>query len=223
MKNITDEQLNRIKDIVNLLRWKAFIAWWICKNLYLDEQIKDIDIFCYKEEYYEEVKSLLLQNFSWLTQEEKENDLMFQIWDIQLIKPKKTKYMRSYWTEDEVVETFDFTVCRWYILWSEEWDEHIEYDDDLERYFLEDEDDETWWAEMHMETKILIVKNIVCPISTIRRALKYATYWYYLPIMELLKLIREIEVRKMNLKELIKTAETSEDAQNLYRMMSQFD
>lgn len=230
--------IKEINTINRLIKWKAFIAGWCCRSLYENQTPKDIDIFLYNENNYNEVVSIFSSNF--IEIENEISDLIQtlnwnesnEIWEnelvknfktdnwllIQLVKPKIQKYMRTWWTPEEVVGTFDFTACRLYLCEYEESDEDIEELSNFDIDYLDYNNEFDTNNLNDIDNKILFVKNIVCPISSIRRALKYAWYGYYLPIQELLKLLKEIEVRKMPLDELMETAK-----EDLYHLMQHFD
>lgn len=231
--------INEINFVNKLIKWKAFIAWWCCRSILEWNQPKDLDIFLYNENDYNNVVNILKDNLEEIetnifniknSSDESnvvwENDLVKNFktksWMlIQLVKPRIQEYMRSWWTEEEVVWTFDFSVCRF---WLEQYDE--KYDNDIKDfndfeidYPSQDYNEEFDTSNFNdVENKLLFVYNIVCPIATIRRALKYAWYWYYMPIQELLKLLKEVENRKMPLNELMKTSK-----EDLYSLMQSFD
>ena len=224
-----------IKDInlVNkLIKWKAFIAGGCCRSILENEPPKDIDIFLYDQKDYLEVVEILSKNLiEYETSDEEDSNLVWEndlvknfesnsLLLVQLVKPSIKKYMRTWGEPEEVIWTFDFTVCRFYLEEYEESDENIE---SLSEFPLERHPDDynqefNTSSYEDIDNKILFVKNIVCPISSIRRAMKYAWYWYYLPIQELLKLLKEIENRKMPLDELMETAK-----EDLYSLMQHFD
>lgn len=226
-----------IWEVMEAIHWNWFIAWWVCRNIYESwddltiEDVKDIDIFCYKKESFEILKTILIKKFSdWLLWSWEDKEMVYEIkykWIVlQLIKPRKEKYLLSYWNEEGVVETFDFNACRFYIPWFDSLEYLLKYKKkDYNNWEEFPEIEYVWWEESNdseaVDEKILLVEHIVCPISSLRRAMKYAWYWYYLPAWQLMKLLNCIQDRKMDLKALQIAAD--EEWTSFYEMMMKFD
>lgn len=106
---------------------------------------------------------------------------------IQVISPRRDGHLVTYGPADEVVASFDFSVCRAWIrrdsraaeggrLTGEAWhDEHLAEDSRARR---------------------LRVQNIVCPLATVRRAMKYSRHGFNLPMTEVIKLFEAFSQRQ---------------------------
>ena len=161
-----------ITPLHNLIKEYGFIAGGSCRSLIEKEEPKDYDIFCYTKEGYEPIKTILLNMYG----KTRENALVFQMNNIQLIKPRENKYLKTYGTPFEVVSKFDFSVCRGYF-------------DGKEAQFIDSD------SLAHIEAKSLVINNIVCPISTTKRIIKYTKRGYFIKIREILKLYYEFSQR----------------------------
>lgn len=157
----------------SLIKRHGFIAGGACRSTIQTEEIKDFDIFCFSKEDYEPLKQIISNMYGI----KRENELVYQCNNIQLIKPRENKYLKTYGSPSEVVSRFDFSVCRVYTL------DGINFIE-IDEQFKED-----------CERKILRIENIVCPISTLKRSIKYSKKGYFLPLREILKLFNEYAER----------------------------
>jgi hypothetical protein len=159
-----------------LIKKHGFIAGGACRSTIQDEEIKDFDIFCFSKEDYEPLKQIISNMYGI----KRENELVYQCNNIQLIKPRENKYLKTYGTPYEVVSKFDFSVCRVYTL---DGINFIKIDEQFEN---------------DCQKKILRIQNIVCPISTLKRSIKYSKKGYFSPLREILKLFNEYAERVRN-------------------------
>lgn len=148
----------RLIQLHNLIKKHGFIAGGACRSTIAGEEIKDFDIFCFSQEDYEPLKKIISNMYG----ETRENDLVFQVGSIQLVKPRQNEFVKTFGTPGEVVSKFDFSVCRVYTL------------DGTNFIWLDDE------FEDDILNKRLRIKNIICPISTFKRVVKYAKRGYYI-------------------------------------------
>lgn len=159
-------------QILNIIEDKGFLAGGCIRVLLLDKwtPTTDFDVYVYKEEDRQFVyDKFLLQGFVlkkdlpncwWLEKEEG-----FLLWKhkvtVQIIKT-------FVGTPQQIVDEFDFTVCRiatdGITLW---------YDKDFEE---------------HNKKKLLVIKTIQCPIGSIRRIIKYSKKGFWISNFSICKL-----------------------------------
>lgn len=128
--------------------------------------------------------------------------------DPQVIKPIRDGRVVTVGSLEEILNNFDFTVVRVGLVTPES----ALADKDFSR----DEDQ-----------KVLKIRNIHCPISTMIRALKYGRKGYYSGPVEAVKLFRDWDNRdtgyKRNvitlLESIVETSITEEDKKLLYRLL----
>jgi hypothetical protein len=172
------------------IKGRGFIGGGSIRCVFTDELAKDLDIFCFglNEEhalnYFNEINNIIRENgYSELfdnpllrrfvapidqTTGELESDIL-----IDLIKPRQDQWMKTYGSNmEEVISNFDFSICRTAMMSSS--------------LALVDED-----FEKDIEGKFLRIKNVVCPISTVKRIAKYATYGYKTNASQIVKLFTE--------------------------------
>ena len=186
--------IDNIKKLNDIIKDFAFIAGGVCRSIYLNEEPNDIDIFLKDKKYLENVLEIISKEYGDMISE---NDNVVNFKDnIQVIKPRKTEYYLSYGKEDDVVSSFDFTICRGYI------------DENLEIKWIDSEE-----SIESINTKQLKIKNIVCPISSMRRAFKYASKKekYFMPLSQICILFQEFKNRNIDLSEAIKEFEEVEE------------
>ena len=136
---------------------------WMCSPRRKPAPPADVDIYAHDEIVFEELKQRIdreirSENDVCITYKLKDSDLHPPI---QLIKPQIKGALVTAGSMAEIIENFDFTICRIGLISLDE----AECDPD----FLDDE------AMRH-----LVPKNIHCPISSTLRAMKYSRKGYYL-------------------------------------------
>ncbi len=171
----------------------GFIAGGAIRSWYLIEPIRDLDIFIKandmidgelrfntlsnlisNSEYQEQFDNPLVRRFVSRTDNVTGDPLSSVV--IDLIKPRHDRWMKTFGTVEEVISAFDFTVCRAAMIDS--------------MTILADED-----FEEDVESRTLRIKNIVCPISTVKRVAKYGKYGYSIKASQVIKLFTEWENR----------------------------
>jgi hypothetical protein len=145
----------------------------------------DFDIYCPTEEVLAKVRDTLAEtfeldvkheNFMSLSYKRAQTGPLVAAPPIQLIKPVREGRIVTDGSLEEILSNFDFTVIRAAIL--------------NEKEVLVDADFE------HDETRRLLrLKNIHCPVSSLLRCLKYAKKGYWLRPMEALALFVDWERR----------------------------
>ena len=166
---------------------------WMCSSNDKIAPPSDIDVYSSDEEAFEEMKKvfsdleILFENNICISYKPAKE---FQGYPpIQLIKPIKEGAIVAAGTMDEILSNFDFTVVRAGLFWKE--------DPKLPEVFTARElqlTDITLMAKVDAdfkhdeEEKILRIKNIHCPISSMYRCVKYMKKGYWLPTGQALML-----------------------------------
>ena len=194
----------RLIQLHNLIKKHGFIAGGACRSTIAGEEIKDFDIFCFTEEDYEPLKKIMSNMYG----ETRENDLVFQVGSIQLVKPRQNDFVKTFGSPREVVSKFDFSVCRVYTL------------DGTRFIWLDDE------FQDDIQNKRLRIKNIICPISTFKRVIKYAKRGYYINtfmIVHLFNNFRNIDSSDDFFKQLDNIMNESEESdETLYEFLRRY-
>lgn len=141
---------------------------------------QDVDIYCPDEETYEKLTKHFdnylehrHENYISLTYRRDFTDTHYaHCPTIQLIKPMEEGAIVSKGKMPEILKNFDFTVVRIGMI-NRRW---ALADDD----FLEDE-----------QNRILKIKNIHCPVSSMLRCMKYARKGYFMRPGEAIKLFQD--------------------------------
>ncbi len=106
---------------------------------------------------------------------------------VQFIQPKNQGRMVGYGSLEEILDNFDFTVCKAALLNKEYAIVHKDF-------------------EEHEENKLLIIDHVHCPIGTLVRVLKYVKKGYFIKPLELLKLFYDWDSRPAEYKSLMAEA-----------------
>jgi hypothetical protein len=170
-------------ELIQQTTQEAFVCGgyvrWMCSNNYNPVLPGDIDIYCKDKEAY----NILLKKFSSMNMIYSENRIasmfsvdrkdhahpLFALPDIQLIKPMKIAKVVTQGTMEEILNSFDFTVIRLGLL--------------SDKVALADDD-----FYEHEGHKLLVIKNIHCPISSTFRFMKYFKKGYWAKLTEIVKL-----------------------------------
>jgi hypothetical protein len=164
----------------------------------------DVDLFPKEQQNYDTLVAAMLERGFPLTYE---NDICVTFrWQddpdnekpkIQIIKPSIEGHIKTTGTFEEVLDNFDFTVVR-----------------------IGLKDDSTAIADVdfmeHEKAHKLVIKNIVCPISSVTRITKYARKGYYISVSQIIKLFVEWDERGWEYKQqVIQMLAKLEDAAEL--------
>jgi len=143
----------------------------------------DIDVYCRTKEIYDRLHSWFVSN-DFKIKAENELCVMYInpivkykiLPPVQLIKPMKDARIVTTGTVEEILDSFDFTVCRCAITTPKTGivDANYEHDE---------------------KNKILRIMNIHCPISSSIRFAKYYKKGYSVPPFEILKLFMDWDER----------------------------
>lgn len=154
----------------------------------------DIDLYLYDKYDYDYVKDQLIKKFK-IRRPEKEiyvtiladtftttyND---ENYTIQLIKPRKDKYLQTYGQPENVITKFDFSIVRSAYLIHE--DKFVFAD---KEELIED-----------LQKKRLRIKYIICPVSIVVRIIKYTKKGYNIGVAEIFKMFLEWDNRPVTYK-----------------------
>lgn len=182
-----------IKLIINKTKDYGFISGSCARYYATSKDIKDvaiysdIDIFCFNEEYYNNIINILIDvgsifkkdtvNASQYLYKNKKQDII-----IEVIKPFKNEWMQTYGTQYEVIDQFDFTVVKAAFLSEHEMVVHIDFDSN------------------NLDKK-LVITHINCPIAVSLRVAKYIKKGYKIKLREIYKLFQEWDGRDIKYKE----------------------
>lgn len=168
-KNIDDFQ--HLKFLTSYLEGhKGFIAGGCFKNIFKKEQIKDIDIFFKNQDdfndaviYFEEEQLLPIyyENEKVVAFRRNRNSPV-----IELIK-------QTFGTPKEILDKFDFSITKFALYQAEPglFDEFIE-NKPLEILYHQD------YFQHLLENKLVLEPNLLFPVSTFERVLRYTKYGY---------------------------------------------
>jgi hypothetical protein len=166
-----------MQAVVNSIKDLGFVAGGSVRNIVQGEAPRDYDIFCFEEDNFFKISDAIqaigyeryFLNEMVSRHKNKETGIK-----IDVVRPRHDNRIRTVGPIRDVIQHFDFTVCRAAIL-----------------------DDQTLIVDEHfdrdIELKALRIRNVVCPLTSVRRIAKYATYGYKIEIIEILKLYKRWE------------------------------
>lgn len=173
------------QSIINLataINPLGFIAGGALRNVIEGEPIRDIDIFLYdNDEQHETAVRQTLSDLGYIELFSNPLVTRFQGGEsdfdlVDVIKPREDRYMKTFGPVISVLSRFDFSVCRAAVFKLGEINPVLIADTKFQ-------DD--------VKYKTLRIQNIVCPISTVKRIGKYATYGYSIGAGQIVKLFAE--------------------------------
>lgn len=182
------------KDVENfwMLKWldkylighNGFICGGCFKNIFSQEQVKDIDMFFPNEEEFIKAKILFKDSEDYTLFYENKNVIAF--------KDKKGITIelchKIYGTPEEILNQFDFTITKFAYFKEVVEISDNPFEDDFEVPFVDDNEIETKITYKilcddcffeHLHFKRLVVDNkMPYPMSTLERSYRYAKYGY---------------------------------------------
>lgn len=214
--------LDIIKLIFELSGGEGFISggfarYCVSKN---EDAIipNDIDVFCRDEETFKRIESRMKSHPEMKRKGKTEIETKFEYrmssgfhknyYSIQVIKPTQIMNMVSDGDYARVLDNFDFTISKAAILNSSE---------DIFAVVHKD-------FHEHDAANKLVITNIHCPISSMKRVIKYCNKGYHIESSELLKLFKDYENRSPEWKDLVNkglshTDMSKEERKNFLRTM----
>ena len=171
---------------------KGFIAGGCIKNLFSNERIKDIDVFFENQEDFHKAQRYFESNEDYMKQYENPKVIAFrELKSNQVVELIKT----TYGTPEEIISKFDFSITKFAY--------YKETDEDSTVYKIIHHKD--FFEHLHLK-KLVLNPEILFPVSTFERSLRYTSYGY--------GLCRE---SKINLLNAIRTTDDTElVSRNLY-------
>lgn len=177
-------------------------ARWACSIVEQPIVPNDIDVFCGDETTYEAIASRFTNDSRAKQQSDTAIETKYNIvlrggFDqrtiaVQLIKPTTIFNMVATGDWINVLDNFDFTIAKCAILPTGDAWAHVDFD-------------------IHEAAKALVITNIHCPISSMKRVIKYTSKGYTIESAELLKLFVDYENRSPQWKELVHWGLTTTD------------
>lgn len=169
-KNI--DSVNKVKFLTQYLRGhKGFIAGGCFKNIFKKEKLKDIDVFFKNEDEFDEAVEYY-EEFFGSPYYENEKVVAFKLRNgliIELIK-------YTFGTPEEILNKFDFSITK-FALYSKP--------KLIDELLSEEKIDTTFEVIYHNDffehlitNKLVLEKEILFPISTFERTLRYTKYGY---------------------------------------------
>lgn len=166
----------------------------------------DIDVFCKDDDTYNRITERFKKNPSVVRKSASDIEVKYEYriaegyhkdcYNIQLIRPVSIFNMVADGDWPRILDNFDFTIAKCAIISSEEAMVHEDFHD-------------------HDASGVLVVTNIHCPISSMKRAIKYCTKGFSIPSRELLKLFKDYESRPQDWKDLITLGLSTDDLNTL--------
>lgn len=184
----------------------GFIAGGCFKNIFLNEKIKDVDIFFENISDFNNAVNYYLNNDDYVESYENTNTKAFKNTKTNI----RVELVRSqFGTPKEILEKFDFSITK-FCYYKKELP--VEFDGNNMMEVLNNESTINYSVIMHedffddlINKKLVLEPNILFPVSTFERTLRYTKYGY--------GLCRE---SKFNLLNALKTAEITNLSADLY-------
>jgi hypothetical protein len=206
----TGLDIQRGKDVIDLvfsltgglgMICGGFARYVLSKRQHNDQHTpSDIDIFCGDYETYDKIISKFTENPKLRNTAESPIECKFKYvisegfkdekYSIQVIKPIQVGNMVADGDIYRVLDNFDFTIAKAAIFMDNRYETGIQTV--AHKKFLQDDYD-----------KYIRITNIHCPISSLKRAIKYVKYGYHLSSVESHKLFVDYENRTPDWKTLI--------------------
>jgi hypothetical protein len=203
--------ITEIRDILRIITANNSVicggyARYCCSPRQEPVPAQDVDVFPRTDDAYEKNKIAFLalgytiahENQNALSLANPKDGLYAFTPHIQIIKPVKEGAILTVGTLEEILDNFDFTITRVGII--------------NENFVKADEE----FIE-HEKHRLLILKNIHCPVSSMLRAMKYSRKGYFLRPNQAIKLFLDWDARtpeyRIRLIELFKTSALSTEEQ----------
>jgi len=162
------DSITKVKFLTQYLRGhKGFIAGGCFKNAFKNEKIKDVDIFFRNEDDFNDALCYFEDDLGQNSIYENERVIAYKFKDviIELIK-------QTYGTPEEVLSKFDFTITKFALFQTEQ---ELLDDPTISKYEVIYHTD---FFEHLLTNKLVIEKQLLFPVSTFERTLRYSKYGY---------------------------------------------
>lgn len=163
-------ELNNVRFLdIYMMGHKGFIGGGCFKNIFQGQKIKDLDLFFETEKDFVDAKMYYETNEDYVFSYENKNIVAF--------KNKKTniriELVRSqFGTPDEIMKKFDFSITKFCYIKKQT--ENEDFSTSIEYKCLHHE----FFFEHIMGKKLVLEPNILFPVSTFERTLRYTKYGY---------------------------------------------
>jgi hypothetical protein len=175
---ITGESLDNFVKLRQLDKYmtdhKGYIAGGVFKNIFNNEQFKDIDIFFENEKDYAEAKDKFSSNDEYTFRYQNDKVTAYRNKEtgvtVELIKHK-------YKNPLEMIDEFDFTITKFVYYKELEDGEDNEVKDVVWKIAYHNR----FFEHLHMKRLVVDndIKDIILPVNTFNRMFRYAKYGYF--------------------------------------------
>lgn len=147
---------------------KGYIAGGVFKNIFNNEQFKDIDIFFENDKDYSEANEKFRNNAEYVMRYHNNKVTAYLNKEtnvtVELIKHK-------YKSPLDMIDEFDFTITK-FVYYKEQNDEEVNWKVAYHKRFFE---------HLHMKRLVIDneIKSIILPVNTFNRMFRYARYGYF--------------------------------------------
>lgn len=180
------QQINKIRFLdLYMSHHNGFIAGGCFKNIFNNEKIKDVDIFFENETDFDLAVEHYKDNNGYVFSYENKNTVSY--------KNKKTNIRielirNTYGTPEEILSKFDFSITKFAYCKRDNNDGGTEY------YCFYHVD---FFDDLSLK-KLVLEPNILFPISTFERSLRYSRYGYGLCKESKINLINSLQGQNVN-------------------------
>lgn len=193
--------LDIIKLVFDLTGGEGFIAGGFARYCVSDKEDpivpNDIDVFCGNEDAFNRIVARLKAHKDVKRKTKTEIETKFEyrmstgfhknFYSIQVIRPTQIMNMVSEGDYERILDNFDFTIAKVALINNQEDIIALAYEKFHE----------------HDVGNKLVLTNIHCPISSMKRVIKYCNKGYHIESSELLKLFKDYENRTPEWKDLV--------------------
>lgn len=180
------QQITKIRFLdLYMENHNGFIAGGCFKNIFNNEKMKDVDIFFENENDFNSAVEYYKGNEDYIFSYENKNTISY--------KNKKTNIRielirNTYGTPEEILSKFDFSITKFSYCKRDNSDGGIEYYCYYHVDFFED---------LSLK-KLVLEPNILFPVSTFERSLRYSRYGYGLCKESKINLINSLQGQDVN-------------------------
>lgn len=153
---------------------KGYVAGGCFKNIFKNEQFKDVDVFFENEDDFDEALKKFENNAYYTKIYENENavgffDEKFKI-AVDLVRSE-------FFNPEQMIRSFDFTITK-FALYKEKVKNDENQDDENEKYELKVVYHRDFFEHLTLNRLVIDENEIKFPLNTFDRMLRYAKYGY---------------------------------------------